>query len=255
MVYHITHHAMQRRKHHSITPKNILENLLKEIEQKYLLSSLKDATYKISNKGITAIIKKEQEKLTMITQRGFRSLNYTLGNKEFKVKPSQSKKDRIKKSYKKQGIIYEIFRINFKNKKVPCGTISDLHHSKDTRDNKYRDRYRYKLSLHPKLYYKYYLPRDIKIETCCNNLDELFYIIEKRKDEYFLKDFKRREKNYSSNFWIATLHIVSPKLPVTPTKLPNSLQFGFSLLNITLKFLLNLAFLSSSLIFLANGSL
>jgi hypothetical protein len=190
---------MQRRKHHSVTPKVVLEKLLKEIEAKYLISSLKDATYKIFSNGITAIIKKEQDALTMITQRGFKSLNYTLQDREFKVILTESKRDKVEKSYKKQGIIYEVFRINYKNKKVVCGTISDLHHSKDTRDKKYRDRYRYKLWLNPKLYSKYYLPRDIKVETGCNNLDELFYIIEKKKDDYFLRDFKRKEKSNFDN--------------------------------------------------------
>ena len=192
MNYIITKHARQRRKHHTIVDEEILLNLLKDIEAKYLLSNLEDNTYKIFHKEITAIVKKKIDTLILITQRGFKSLNYTLGELPFKISASQSKKEKIAKQSKKLGVIYKVYRINFKNKKVVCGIICDLKHSKDNKKNQYKNRYRYKLSLNPKLFSKYYIPSDIKVNTYCNKPSELFYIIEFKNNTYFLKDFKRK---------------------------------------------------------------
>jgi hypothetical protein len=192
MNYIITKHARQRRKHHKIVDEKILLDLLEQLEIKYQLPNLPNNTYKIYHKGITAIVKKEDDALILITQRGFKSVDYSLGDIPFKITASQSKKEKLAKQYKKQGVVFEVYRINFKNKKVVCGTICDLLQSKDKKDTQYKNRYRYKLSLDPKLFSKYYIPTDIKIDTYCNKLNELFYIIELKNNSYFLKNFKRK---------------------------------------------------------------
>ena len=54
----ISKHAIKRRKHYTVIDKNILINLVKQIDEKYHISKKDNNLYKIAHKGAIAIIKK-----------------------------------------------------------------------------------------------------------------------------------------------------------------------------------------------------
>lgn len=82
MKYIITKHARQRRPHHQVISKEKLIRLLESINDKFNFADLSNDRYKISHKGKIAIVQKKKDALILITQRGFKSLDYSIENSD-----------------------------------------------------------------------------------------------------------------------------------------------------------------------------
>lgn len=189
----ISKHSIQRRKHKKPTDKNILIELVKQIDYKYHISKKKNNRYRIGFKNTVAVIKKTDDSLLLITAYGFEKYSYKIDNIKLKVSIATSKEERKLKRETNIGVIHIIFRTNSLDKKVECGTICDVKNSKDSEDKKEKNVFKYKLILDWKLFLKF---DDIPIKPYhlyFNNFSEISNIVHLENEEYFLNDLKRKE--------------------------------------------------------------
>jgi hypothetical protein len=132
----ITKYAIQRRKHQKPIDKDILVNLVKQIDDKFSISKKENNKYKIGLRNIVAIIRKTDEALILITAYCFEKCDYKIDNINLKVSIAVSKEDRKLNRDINRGMIHKIFRINFLNEKVECGIICAVKKSKYAKDKK-----------------------------------------------------------------------------------------------------------------------
>jgi len=151
----ISKHAIKRRKHYKPIEKDILIDLVKQINEKYHISKRDDNSYKVAHNGAIAIIKKTDDSLLLVTAYGFKRYDYKIDNINFKVSIALSIKERKKIRENNKGIIRKIYRINFLGKKVECGSISDISKSEHSKDKKQTNKFKYKIVLDWKLFIKF----------------------------------------------------------------------------------------------------
>lgn len=113
MKISISNHALKRRKYYAPVDKNILLDLVKQIDEKYHVSKKDNNAYKIAHNGAIAIIKKTDDSLLLVTAYGFTRYNYKIDNINFKVSIALSIQERKKIREDNKGIIHKIYRINF----------------------------------------------------------------------------------------------------------------------------------------------
>ena len=109
----ISKHAIQRREHYNPIDKDILINLVKQIDDKFGISKKENNKYKIGTKNIVAIIKKIDDTLILVTAYCFEKYEYKIDNINLKVSIAVSKEDRKLNRDMNRGIIHKIYRINF----------------------------------------------------------------------------------------------------------------------------------------------
>ena len=117
--YIITKHAMQRRPHHKITPKQELIDFLVKLNHKVDFDTLADnKVSKITRKGFCAIIEKRKNKYTLITIRGYKKVD--LDNIDLYITGSNTSLggDKI-------GIV--VCRYNFMGRLVKCGRVGNIY--------------------------------------------------------------------------------------------------------------------------------
>lgn len=195
----ITNHAILRREHQKPKDKDVLVQLVKQIDTKFNISSKENKTYKIYIKNTIAIIKNTDKSLILITAYGFEKYGFKINNLELKISIAISKEERrLQKNMRRlqknmdRGMIHKIFRINFLNKKVECGVICLVSKSKNAKDVQRKDKFRYKLILDWKLFSKF---QNIPMEhyhLYFNEFEEILNIVHLENEEYFLNDFKRK---------------------------------------------------------------
>mgnify|MGYP000635696718 CR=1 FL=1 len=178
MNYILTKHAKQRRPHHEIKEDQYLINWLNEFDKKYDFSSLKiGGAYKIYIGYNTAIIKKEQKNsIRLITFRGFKVPIEKFNFKNLKIRETENR----------DAILKPIYRINYHQKTIKCGTI--------VKNTKTQDKYR--LCLRKNLDKKFIIP-DFEEDIYFNIFDEIVQFVSRNKDDekYYLNTFQRKE-NY-----------------------------------------------------------
>lgn len=103
-------------------------------DDKFNISKKENNKYKIGSRNTVAIIEEKDQSLILITTYGFEKYDFKIDNINFKVSVAISKEDRKSNKDKNRGVIYKIFRINFLNKKVESGTISDIYKSMNSID-------------------------------------------------------------------------------------------------------------------------
>ncbi|PHO10771.1 hypothetical protein CPG37_02705 [Malaciobacter canalis] len=187
----ISKHAIKRRKHYTPIEKDILIDLVKQIDEKYHISKRDKNSYKISHKGAIAIIKKTDDSLLLVTAYGFKRYDYKIGNIKFKVSIALSIQERKKIREDSKGIIHKIYIINFLGKKVECGSISDISKSKHSKDKKQTNEFRYKIVLDWKLFIKFENIPMKHYYLYFNNFDEISNIVHFGNDVFILNDFTR----------------------------------------------------------------
>ncbi|RXJ94804.1 hypothetical protein CRV00_05590 [Malaciobacter molluscorum] len=187
----ISKHAIKRRKHYTPIEKDILIDLVKQIDEKYHISKRDKNSYKISHKGAIAIIKKTDDSLLLVTAYGFKRYDYKISNINFKVSIALSIQERKKIREDSKGIIHKIYRINLLGKKVKCGSISDISKSKHSKDKKQIDNFKYKIVLDWKLFIKFQNIPMKPYHLYFNNFDEISNIVHLENDVFILNDFKR----------------------------------------------------------------
>lgn len=190
----ISEHAIQRREHQNPINKDILIELVKQIDNKFNISKKENNKYKIGFRNTVAIIEKKDESLVLITAYGFEKYDYKIDNINLKVSVAVSKENRKSNKDKNRGVIYKIFRINFLNKKVECGTISDISKSKNSRDRQKRDIFNYKLILDDKLFKKFENIPMTHYHLYFNDFEEILHIVHLENQEYILNDFRRKNQ-------------------------------------------------------------
>ncbi|AXX95698.1 hypothetical protein [Arcobacter ellisii] len=124
----ISKHAIKRRKHYLPINKDILIQLVKQIDDKYFISKRDDNAYKIGYKGAIAIIEKNENSLLLITAYGFQRFDYKIGNNKFKISIALSKEERKKIRENKKNIFSNIeisehdktIANNFEREKCSC---------------------------------------------------------------------------------------------------------------------------------------
>ena len=151
----ISRHAIQRREHYTPIEKNILINLVKQIDDKFAIFKKENNKYKIAHKNTVAIIKKTDDSLILITAYFFDKYDYKIENINLKVSVAVSKEDRKLNRDINRGMIHKIYRTNFLNKKVECGVICATVNSKNSRDKIQKENFKYKLILDWKLFLKF----------------------------------------------------------------------------------------------------
>ena len=191
MKISISNHALKRRKHYTPVDKNLLLDLVKQIDEKYHISKKDNNAYKIAHNGAIAIVKKNDDSLLLVTAYGFKRYDYKIGNINFKVSVALSMQERKKIREDNKGIIYKIYRINFLGKKVECGSISDISKSKHSKDKKQIDNFKYKIVLDWKLFIKFENIPMKHYHLYFNNFDEICNIVHFENDVFILNDFKR----------------------------------------------------------------
>ena len=67
----ISKHAIQRREHYTPIEKDVLINLVKQINDKFAISKKENNTYKIGHKNTIAIIKKTDDSLILLGRKEF----------------------------------------------------------------------------------------------------------------------------------------------------------------------------------------
>ena len=127
--------------------------------KKFNLNNEEDSTYKVRYKGMSAILKKERDKIVVITIRGFEKDNFK-DRESFEITYYNQKKD-----------YEEIYRTNYKGVTKSCGRLKNN-----------------KIDFKPSLYKKLIMP----LYTDNSNNEEYIYLDGKTK-RWFLKEFKRRE--------------------------------------------------------------
>ena len=189
----ISKHAIQRREHYNPIDKDILINLVKQIDDKFAISKKENNKYKISYKNTVAIIKKTDDALILITAYFFDKYDFKIDNINFKVSVAVSKEDRKLNRDMNRGMIHKIYRINFLNKKVECGVICAVKNSKNSKDKIQKEDFKYKLILDWKLFLKY---QDIPMKhyhLYFNDFEEISNIAHLENEEFILNDFKRKD--------------------------------------------------------------
>lgn len=189
----ISKHSIQRRKHYTPIEKDILINLVKQIDDKFAISKKENNIYKISHKNTVAIIKKKDDSLILITAYFFDKYDYKIENINLKVSVAVSKEDRKLKRDMNRRMIHKIYRINFLNKKVECGVICATVNSKNSRDKIQKENSKYKLILDWKLFLKY---QDIPLKhyhMYFNDFEEILNVVHLENEEFIFNDFKRKE--------------------------------------------------------------
>ncbi len=188
----ISKHAIQRREHHTPIDKDILINLVKQIDDKFAISKKENNKYKISYKNTVAIIRKTDDALILITAYFFDRYDYKIDNINLKVSIAVSKEDRKLNRDINRGMIHKIYRTNFLNKKVECGVICATVNSKNSRDKIQKENFKYKLILDWKLFLKFQNIPMNHYHMYFNDFEEIFNIVHLENEEFFLNDFKRK---------------------------------------------------------------
>ena len=189
----ISKHAIQRREHQNPIDKDILINLVKQIDDKFAISKKENNKYKIGYKNTVAIIKKTDDALILITAYCFEKYDFKIDNINLKVSIAISKEDRKLNRDINRGMIHKIYRTNFLNKKVECGVICSTVNSKNARDKMQKENFKYKLILDWKLFLKF---KDIPIKhyhLYFNDFEEILNIVHLENEEFILNDFKRKQ--------------------------------------------------------------
>lgn len=189
----ISKHAIQRREHYTPIEKDILINLVKQIDDKFAISKKENNIYKIGHKNTIAIIKKTDDSLILITAYFFDKYDYKIDNINLKISIAVSKEDRKLNRDSNRGMIHKIYRTNFLNKKVECGVICATVNSKSSRDKIQKENFKYKLILDWKLFLKY---KDIPMKhyhLYFNDFEEILNIVHLENEEFILNNFKRKE--------------------------------------------------------------
>ena len=187
----ISKHAIQRREHQNPINKDILINLVKQIDDKFGISKKENNKYKIGFRNIVAIIKKTDDTLVLITAYCFEKYDYKIDNIKLKVSIAVSKEDRKLNRDINRGAIHKIFRTNFLNKRVECGVICAVKNSKNSKDIKQKENFKYKLILDWKLFLKY---QDIPMKhyhLYFNDFEEILNIVHLENEKFILNKFKR----------------------------------------------------------------
>jgi hypothetical protein len=190
----ISYHARKRRVNHKLLEKDILINLVKDIDNRFNISKKTNGKYKVGYKGTVAIIKKSDDMLILITAYGFSKYDYNIDKIDLKLSTALSKKDRESKRNHDRGIIHTIFRINYLEEIIACGTISNIHNSKDSRDKRNQDKYNYKISLNWKLFIKFKGIPMSDYHLYFNDFSEISNIVHLENNMYFLNGFARKDK-------------------------------------------------------------
>lgn len=188
----ISRHAIQRREHYTPIDKNILIDLVKQIDEKFAISKKENNKYKIGYRNTIAIIEKKDDSLILITSYFFDKYDYKIDNINLKVSVAVSKEDRKLNRDINRGMIYKIFRINFLNEKVECGIICAVKKSKYAKDKKQKDNFKYKLILDWKLFLKF---QDIPMNhyhIYFNDFEEILNVVHLEDEEFFLNNFERK---------------------------------------------------------------
>lgn len=188
----ISKHAIKRRKHYTVIDKNILINLVKQIDEKYHISKKDNNLYKIAYKGAIAIIKKTDTSIHLVTAYGFKKYDYKIDNMNFKISIAQSKEERKKTRENSRGIIHKIYRINHLGEKIECGAISDITKSEVSRDKKQIDIFKYKIVLNWKLFIKFVGIPMKDYHLYFNDFSEISNIVNLEDDIFTLNNFERR---------------------------------------------------------------
>ena len=188
----ISKHAIQRREHYTPIDKNILINLVKQIDDKFAISKKENNIYKISHKNTIAIIKKTDDTLILITAYFFDRYDYKIDNINLKVSIAVSKEDRKLKRDMNRGMIYKIYRTNFLNKKVECGVICATVNSKNSRDKIQKENFKYKLILDWKLFLKFQNIPMNHYHMYFNDFEEILNVVHLENEEFFLNNFERK---------------------------------------------------------------
>ena len=187
----ISKHAIQRREHYAPIDKDILIDLVKQIDDKFEISEKENNKYKIGFRNIVAIIKKTDDTLVLITAYCFEKYDYKIDNIKLKVSIAVSKEDRKLNRDINRGAIHKIFRTNFLNKRVECGVICAVKNSKNSKDIKQKENFKYKLILDWKLFLKY---QDIPMKhyhLYFNDFEEILNIVHLENEKFILNKFKR----------------------------------------------------------------
>lgn len=188
----ISKHAIQRREHYTPIDKNILINLVKQIDDKFAISKKENNKYKIAHKNTVAIIKKTDDSLILITAYFFDKYDYKIDNINLKISIAVSKEDRKLNRDMNRGMVYKIYRTNFLNKKVECGVICATVNSKNSRDKIQKENFKYKLILDWKLFLKF---QDIPMNhyhMYFNDFEEILNVVHLENEEFVLNDFERK---------------------------------------------------------------
>lgn len=188
----ISKHAIQRREHYTPIDKDILINLVKQIDDKFAISKKENNTYKIGHKNTIAIIKKTDDSLILITAYFFHKYDYKIDNINLKISVAVSKEDRKLNRDMNRGMIHKIYRINFLNKKVECGVICATVNSKNSKDKIQKENFKYKLILDWKVFLKF---QDIPMNhfhIYFNDFEEILNLVHLKNEEFILNDFKRK---------------------------------------------------------------
>ena len=74
----ISKHAIQRREHYNPIDKDILINLVKQIDDKFAISKKENNKYKIGYQNTIAIIEKKDDSLILITSYFFDKYDYKI---------------------------------------------------------------------------------------------------------------------------------------------------------------------------------
>ena len=188
----ISKHAIQRREHYTPIEKDILINLVKQIDDKFAISKKENNIYKIGHKNTIAIIKKTNDALILITAYFFDRYDYKIDNINLKVSVAVSKEDRKLNRDMNRGMIHKIYRINFLNKKVECGVICAVKNSKNSKDKIQKDNFKYKLILDWKLFLKFENIPLKHYHMYFNDFEEILNVVHLENEEFVLNDFNRK---------------------------------------------------------------
>ncbi|MDN5105048.1 hypothetical protein O8C79_07085 [Aliarcobacter butzleri] len=189
----ISKHAIQRREHQNPIDKDILINLVEQIDYKFNISKKENNKYKIGYRNTIAIIKKTDDALILVTAYGFEKYDFKIDDIKLKVSVAVSKEDRKLNRDINRGIIHKISRTNFINKKIECGVICAVKDSKHSKDKKEKENYKYKLILDWKLFLKFENIPMNHYHLYFNDFKEILNIVHLEKEEFMLNDFKRKE--------------------------------------------------------------
>ena len=189
----ISKHAIQRREHQNPIDKDILINLVKQIDDKFAISIKENNKYKIGYRNTVAIIKKTDDALILVTAYCFEKYDFKIDDIKLKVSIAISKEDRKLNRDINRGIIHKIYRTNFLNKKVECGVICAVRNSKHSKDKKEKENYKYKLILDWKLFLKFQNIPMNHYHLYFNDFEEILNIVHLENEEFILNGFKRKQ--------------------------------------------------------------
>jgi hypothetical protein len=160
----ISKHAIQRREHQNPIDKDILINLVKQID----------------------------DALILITSYFFHKYDYKIDNINLKISVAISKEDRKLNRDTNRGMIHKIYRINFLNKKVECGVICATVNSKNSKDKIQKENFKYKLILDWKLFLKFQNIPMKHYHLYFNDFAEILNVVHLENEEFVLNDFNRK---------------------------------------------------------------